>query len=101
MRQFYPGLVVAVIMSLYSPEGWGQECCYSKTGELIPCIEGGGNVIRMSADWQPFMYLREEYWHKKLCMELANDREGYCTTRPSDDCSNYHEPHRQGMSNYA
>ena len=96
MRKQYAGLVVAVIVSLYSPEGWGRECCYSKTGELIPCIVGGGTVIRMSAHSQPLTYLRQEHWHKKLCTELAGDREGYSKIRPLDDCSGYFEPHKHG-----
>ena len=87
---------MAVIVSLYSPEGWGRECCYSKTGELIPCIVGGGTVIRMSADSQPLTYLRQEHWYKKLCTELAGDREGYSKIRPSDDCSSYYGPHKHG-----
>ena len=90
------GFVMAVNVSLYSSRGWGQECCYSRTGELILHNKNRGTVIRISADWQPFPYLRQEYWPKILCTKLANNRKGYLKTRPSDDCSNYLEPSKDG-----
>ena len=88
--------VLAVNVSLYSSEGWDQECCYSRSGELILKNKDRGVVIRMSADRQPFPYLHQEYWPKVLCTMLANNRKGYLKTRPSDDCSNYREPSKHG-----
>jgi len=85
-----------VIVFLHSLAGWGQLCCYNKIGELIPYFNGGGTVIRMSADWQPLPYLRQEYWNKILCIELANDWQNYRKIRPSDDCTRYHKMPRHG-----
>ena len=85
-----------VHVSLYSSRGWDQECCYTRTGELILRNKNRGTIIRMSADRQPFPYLRQEYWPKVLCTILAKNWKGYLKTRPSDDCSNYREPSKHG-----
>ena len=87
---------MAVNVSLYSSRGWQQECCYSRTGEIILHHKDRGTIIRMHSDWQPFPYLHQEYWPKLLCTELANNPKGYGKIRPSDDCSSYLEPSKHG-----
>ena len=89
-------MICCIILCLYSSGGWGQECCYSRTGDLILRNKDRGTVIRMSADWQPLQYMRQEYWPKFLCTQLAKYGTGYRKIRPSDDCSNYVEPSKHG-----
>ena len=72
-----------------SRDGWGRRCCYKKKGELMPAPHGS-TVIRISAVQQPLIHMRQEYWPRLVCSELANNtNDSYSQLRPTDNCSSY------------
>ena len=81
-----------------SPDGWGQECCYSSDrdsrGALLVGNPGGGSAHRyhkLTQKWSTKHDSSDVMGYQKCCVN-TDMCDLYYKRRPSDDCRNYVVP---------
>lgn len=89
---------------MHSALGAGQQCCYSKAGNLLAFEDGGGTFNRAHGKGYysnkvtkiPYLsHLLEDVKSYFLCCKLSFNSYLYREMRPTDDCRQYVPPRRR------